>query len=77
MKKIITTTIAAGLVGSVATAGVDVTMDLASAYVFRGITFNDGVVFQPGIEASGLGLPEAYGAVAVGAWANYDIDDYP
>ncbi|HSR87586.1 MAG TPA: hypothetical protein VLL07_01425, partial [Pontiella sp.] len=76
MKKTITTMIAAGLVASVATASVDVTLDLASAYVFRGVTFNDGAVFQPGIEASGLGLPEEYGAVAVGAWANYDIDDY-
>jgi len=76
MKKIITTTIAAGLVASVATAGVDVTADFASAYVFRGATFNDGFVVQPGIEASGLGLPEAYGAVLVGAWGNFDVDDY-
>lgn len=76
MKKIITTTIAAGLVASVATASVDVTMDFASAYVFRGVTFNDGFVFQPGIEASGLGLPENYGGIAVGAWANMDLDDY-
>lgn len=76
MKNVITTTIAAGLVASVATAGVDVTMDVASAYVFRGVTFNDGPVFQPGIEASGLGMPEAWGSVAVGAWANWDISDY-
>jgi uncharacterized protein (TIGR02001 family) len=76
MKKITATAIAAGLTAAVATAGVDVTMDFASAYVFRGVTFNDGPVFQPGIEASGMGLPEEYGAVAVGAWGNYDIDDY-
>ena len=76
MKKTITTMIAAGLVASVATASVDVTLDFASAYVFRGVTFNDGLVFQPGIEAAGLGLPEEYGSVAVGAWGNYDIDDY-
>ncbi|VGO19882.1 hypothetical protein SCARR_01942 [Pontiella sulfatireligans] len=55
---------------------VSVTMDFASAYVFRGVTFNDGFVIQPGIEAGGFGLPEEYGAVSVGAWANYDVDDY-
>ena len=76
MKKTITTMIAAGLVAGVAMAEVGVTLDFASAYVFRGSTFNDGAVFQPGIEASGFELPEEYGAVALGAWANYDIDDY-
>jgi len=76
MKKIITTTIAAGLVASVATAEVSVSVDLASAYVFRGVTLNDGVVIQPGIEASGFGLKEEYGAVSFGAWGNYDLNDY-
>ena len=76
MKKIITTTIAAGMVAAVASAEVSVTTDFASAYVFRGVTLNDGVVIQPGIEASGLGMPEQYGSVAVGAWGNYDLDDY-
>ncbi len=76
MKKIITTTIAAGLVAGVASAGVSTSFDVASAYVFRGVTLNDGPVFQPGIEASGFGLAEEYGSVAFGAWANYDIDDY-
>lgn len=76
MKKTVTTIIATGLVAASALAGVDVTMDFASAYVFRGATFNDGFVVQPGIEASGLGLSEEYGAVAVGAWGNFDVDDY-
>ena len=76
MKKIITTTIAAGLISSVASAEVSVTMDFASAYVFRGVTLNDGAVFQPGIEASGFGLAEEYGAVSAGAWGNYDFGDY-
>jgi uncharacterized protein (TIGR02001 family) len=76
MKKIITTTIAAGLVAGVAMAEVSTTFDLASAYVFRGVTLNDGAVFQPGIEASGFGMPEEYGGFAFGAWANYDIDNY-
>ncbi len=75
MKKMITTTLAASLVASIATAGVSTTLDFASAYVFRGVTFNDGLVMQPGIEATGFGIPEEYGAIAVGAWANYDIDD--
>jgi uncharacterized protein (TIGR02001 family) len=68
-------TIAAGLAAGMATAGVDVTTDFASAYVFRGYTFNDGAVIQPGIEAAGLGLPEAYGSVSVGAWGNIDVED--
>ncbi|MEE9369380.1 MAG: hypothetical protein V3V05_11050 [Pontiella sp.] len=76
MKKIITTTLAAGLVASMATAEVSTTFDFSSAYVFRGVTYNDGAVFQPGIEATGLGVPEAWGGLTVGAWGNYDFDDY-
>lgn len=76
MKKIIITTMAAGLMAAVASAGVGVTLDVASAYVFRGVTLNDGAVIQPGIEASGLEIPEEYGALAVGAWGNFDLDDY-
>jgi len=75
MKKMIVAAMAAGLVASVASA-VDVTMDFASAYVFRGYTFNDGAVSQPGIEASRLGLPEEYGSVSVGAWGNANLDSY-
>ena len=74
MKKIITTTIAAGLMVSGATAG-SVTADFASAYVFRGATFNDEAVFQPGVEA-GVPIPEEFGSLAIGAWGNYDIGDY-
>ncbi len=76
MKKLITTTIAAGLVAGVAFAEVSTTFDFASAYVFRGVTYNNGAVFQPGIEASGFALPEEYGSLTVGAWGNYDIADY-
>ncbi len=79
MKNIMARTMAAGVIVAVAgtsSAGVEVTADFASAYVFRGATFNDGFVVQPGIEASGLGLPEEYGSVAVGAWGNFDVDDY-
>jgi uncharacterized protein (TIGR02001 family) len=76
MKKIIVSTLAAGLIAGTAFAEVSTTFDFASAYVFRGVTLNNGAVFQPGIEASGFGMPEEYGGFAFGAWANYDIGDY-
>jgi uncharacterized protein (TIGR02001 family) len=50
-------------------AEASVSLDVASAYVFRGTTFNDGLVLQPGLEVSGL-------PVTVGVWGNYDIGDY-
>jgi uncharacterized protein (TIGR02001 family) len=77
MKKIITMTMAAGLVAGIASAqSVSVTMDFASAYVFRGVTLNDGAVFQPGIEVGGFGLAEEYGSIVAGAWGNWDFDNY-
>ena len=76
MKKIMITTLVAGLVASVATAEVTTTLDFANAYVFRGVTANGGTVFQPGIEVSGFGLAEEYGSLSAGAWANYDFEDY-
>lgn len=48
---------------------VSLSADLASAYVFRGSTFNDGAVIQPGLEVSGL-------PVTIGVWGNLDLDDY-
>jgi uncharacterized protein (TIGR02001 family) len=48
---------------------VSMAVDLASAYVFRGSTFNDGAVLQPGVEVGGL-------PITVGVWANLDIADY-
>lgn len=51
------------MIAGTAVAEVSTTFDFASAYVFRGVTYNDGPVFQPGIEAAGLGMPEAYGAL--------------
>lgn len=53
-----------------------VTADVASAYVFRGVTYNDGLVVQPALEASGFGLPKSIGTLTAGMWANYNIDDY-
>lgn len=72
MRKIAVAAIAVLMTGTaMAEDGASVTLsaDLASAYVFRGSTFNDGAVLQPGIEVGGL-------PVTVGVWANFDIDDY-
>ena len=79
MKNRITKAVATGMIAAVAgtaAAETSVTLDFASAYVFRGYTLNDGAVFQPGIEASGLGLPEQIGTFTIGAWGNYDFGDY-
>ena len=59
----------AGVSGMAVGADVSVSLDLASAYVFRGSTLNDGFVVQPGLEVSGL-------PVTIGVWGNLDIDDY-
>ncbi|MBF0102508.1 MAG: MltA-interacting MipA family protein [Desulfobacterales bacterium] len=45
------------------------TLNFNSAYVWRGITFNDGFVAQPSIDVSLNGF-------GVNVWANMDIDDY-
>lgn len=52
--------------GAEATAGADV----ASAYIWRGITFNDGLVVQPYVDVA------AENGFAINVWGNYDIDDY-
>lgn len=62
----------AGVAHAEAAAGVD----FKSAYVSKGATFNDGPVMQPWIEVYGMGLPEQYGSVTIGAWGNYDFGDY-
>ena len=68
-----TVALAAGFANA---ADVSATADFASAYIFRGATLNDGLVFQPGVSVSGLPIPEQYGSVTLGIWANYDISDY-
>ena len=73
-KKLILMTIAACAAVAVQAADVSTYVDFASAYVFRGVTLNDGFVMQPGAEISGFPIDEAYGSVAIGIWANYDID---
>jgi uncharacterized protein (TIGR02001 family) len=74
MKKWILMITAAMVAGAVSAADVSAGVDFASAYVFRGVTLNDGFVMQPYAEISGLPIPEEYGSLAVGIWANYDID---
>lgn len=76
MKKTAMMVMAAALAAGVAgAADVSVSADFASAYIFRGVTLNKGLVFQPGAEISGFPIPEEYGSIAIGTWANYDIDD--
>jgi len=45
-------------------------VDINSAYVWRGQTFNDGVVLQPSIDVA------ADNGLGINVWGNYDIDDY-
>lgn len=77
MKKTVILMMGAVMVaGTVLAADVSLSVDFASAYVFRGVTLNDGFVMQPGAEISGFPIPEEYGSITLGTWANYDIDDY-
>lgn len=55
--------------GSAFAAEATVGVDVNSAYVFRGTTFNDGFVAQPYLDVSGL-------PIDIGVWGNLDIDDY-
>ncbi len=45
-------------------------LDVASAYVWRGQTFNDGLVLQPSVDVA------AKNGFGINVWGNYDIDDY-
>lgn len=70
MKKVIVTAMTSGLIAAVASAGTSVSVDFASAYVFRGITVVDDLVVQPGIEVDGFGLKEECGTIALGVWGS-------
>lgn len=50
-------------------ADVTAGLDVNTAYVWRGATFNDGLVAQPSIDI-------AKGAFGFNVWGNFDIDDY-
>jgi hypothetical protein len=45
------------------------TLDINSAYVWRGITFNDGLVAQPSMDV-------ALGNFGFNVWGNMDLSDY-
>jgi len=68
MKKI-TCIVLMTVMAAYAMAEAEVTVDVASAYVFRGVTFNDSAVLQPGLSASGL-------PVDLSVWGNLDLADY-
>jgi opacity protein-like surface antigen len=55
--------------GPAAAAEATAAVDVNSAYVWRGITFNDGMVAQPSIDVTN-------GKFGINVWGNYDIDDY-
>jgi hypothetical protein len=63
--------LAVGGTATLASAAATVTtaLDVNSAYVWRGLTFNDGFVIQPSIDVS-------YNGFAVNVWANYDLNDF-
>ncbi len=63
--------VAAVLMSAGTAFGADVTtaIDVNSAYVWRGITFNDGVVVQPSVDV-------AAGNFGLNVWGNLDMDDY-
>lgn len=50
-------------------ADVTAAMDISSAYVWRGLTFNDGLVLQPSIDI-------VHGGLNLNVWGNFDVDDY-
>lgn len=66
LKKFIALGAALAAAATTATAGVDIS--IASAYIFRGVTFEDDVVIQPGFETSIIG------DVTVGTWGNFNTD---
>lgn len=70
MKKFIVMTAAVGLVAGSAIAGADLTVDIGTAHIFRGVTVVEDLVVQPGLELNGFGMPTNYGAIAVGAWGS-------
>ncbi len=57
------------LAAAPASADAEYALDFASAYVWRGITFTDGAVFQPSVTASNDS------GFAINVWGNLDIDD--
>jgi uncharacterized protein (TIGR02001 family) len=47
-----------------------VSLDIFSAYIWRGVTLNDGAVLQPSLDVA---LPGGFG---INVWGNFDLDNY-
>ena len=71
MKRSISLAVMILLVASAPAWSADATaaLDINSAYVWRGITFNDGLVAQPSMDV-------AVGNFGFNVWGNFDIGDY-
>jgi hypothetical protein len=71
MKRIIPVIALAIVLASSSAWAADATaaLDVYSAYVWRGITFNDSPVAQPSIDVSKNGF-------GVNVWGNFDLDEY-
>lgn len=63
------TLVTGGIVTQAAAADVTAALDANSAYIWRGLTFNDGFVLQPSIDVAANGF-------AVNVWSNFDLEDY-
>ena len=74
MKKfIIATAVAALVTGSVMAepqSSAGLTLDFATAHVFRGATVVDELVIQPSVQISGFGMDDKYGEITLGAWGS-------
>ena len=69
-RKIVTAIAVSGLCAGLAQAAdVSAALDLNSAYMWRGLTFNDGLVAQPSIDVA------APHGIGINVWGNFDIDD--
>jgi uncharacterized protein (TIGR02001 family) len=73
------TSVLVGMTASLAAHAADTTvgMDVASAYVFRGNTLNDGPVLQPAFSVGNFKLNDSFTLpLTLGVWANMDIGTY-
>lgn len=70
--KVLAAIAAVSMSGVIHAGAADVTAgaDVNSAYVWRGITFNDGFVAQPSVDVTG---PAGLG---FNVWGNYDLESY-
>ena len=54
---------------SAVAADATASVEILSAYVYHGVTYNDGLVAQPNLDVSS-------GNIGFNVWASFDIDDY-